>query len=319
MSYKNLESQDFLISAESKVKGAWKNNTTSTITTFNTVGTQTGGTSGDFYYNVDAGGDVEFAVAYGNYAGAGSNPFNPDAGNNSPSKVTYSQMRTLLLGDEKKYFEFVSGSGTYTPNGIFAIVLNRSSLQEKIKAGSLSLSIGSGGYNTVLKDNSNSVNSVEITDGGRVFEIYSGSAENAKESTSKGSYGKIYPDVGIIILNVDAIIEMTDVVSGNSSNIRNSLITNLESFTLKTEETVTSNFIFARARNNEFNYTTNPSYIDNSTGELKHEVLISSPETYITSVGLYNDNQDLLAVAKLSRPLLKNSTKEALIRIKLDY
>ena len=73
-----------------------------------------------------------------------------------------------------------------------------------------------------------------------------------------------------------------------------------------------------RARNSEFNYSTNPSILTGS-GELRHDVLIDSPETYITSVGLYNDNQDLLAVAKLSRPLLKNSTKEALVRIKLDY
>ena len=47
--------------------------------------------------------------------------------------------------------------------------------------------------------------------------------------------------------------------------------------------------------------------------------MINSPQSYITAVGLYNNNLDLLAVAKLSRPLLKDFTKEALIRIKLDY
>ena len=47
--------------------------------------------------------------------------------------------------------------------------------------------------------------------------------------------------------------------------------------------------------------------------------MINSPQSFITSVGLYNDNNDLLAVAKLSRPLLKDFTKESLIRIKLDY
>ena len=46
---------------------------------------------------------------------------------------------------------------------------------------------------------------------------------------------------------------------------------------------------------------------------------INSPQTYITTVGMYNDNNDLLAVAKLSRPLVKDFTKEALIRIKLDF
>ena len=47
--------------------------------------------------------------------------------------------------------------------------------------------------------------------------------------------------------------------------------------------------------------------------------MINNPQAYATSVGLYNDNNDLLATAKLSRPLLKDFTKEALVRIKLDF
>ena len=47
--------------------------------------------------------------------------------------------------------------------------------------------------------------------------------------------------------------------------------------------------------------------------------MIDSPQAYVTSVGLYNDNNDLLGIAKLSRPLLKDFTKESLIRVKLDY
>jgi len=90
------------------------------------------------------------------------------------------------------------------------------------------------------------------------------------------------------------------------------------SFRLRSEETLSSNFVFIRARNNEFNYTTNPSILTGS-GELLYDSLIDSPQTYVTTVGLYNDNNDLLAVAKLSRPLLKDFTKESLIRIKLDY
>jgi len=47
--------------------------------------------------------------------------------------------------------------------------------------------------------------------------------------------------------------------------------------------------------------------------------MINAPQAYMTTVGLYNDNNDLLAVAKLSQPLLKDFTKEALVRIKLDF
>ena len=89
-------------------------------------------------------------------------------------------------------------------------------------------------------------------------------------------------------------------------------------FRIQSEETITSNFVFVRARNSEFNYSTNPSLITGS-GEIRHNVMVNSPQSYITAVGLYNDNNDLLAVAKLSRPLLKDFTKESLIRVKLDY
>ena len=47
--------------------------------------------------------------------------------------------------------------------------------------------------------------------------------------------------------------------------------------------------------------------------------MVNNPQSYATSVGLYNDNNDLLATAKLSRPLLKDFTKESLVRIKLDF
>ncbi len=55
------------------------------------------------------------------------------------------------------------------------------------------------------------------------------------------------------------------------------------------------------------------------SGELRHTSMIDTPQAYVGAVGLYNDNNDLLAVAKLSKPLLKDFTKEALVRIKLDY
>ena len=67
-----------------------------------------------------------------------------------------------------------------------------------------------------------------------------------------------------------------------------------------------------------FNYTTNPSFIDNN-GNVNIDSMIDNPQTFITTVGLYNDSGDLVAVAKLSQPVTKDFTKEALIRVKLDY
>jgi hypothetical protein len=90
------------------------------------------------------------------------------------------------------------------------------------------------------------------------------------------------------------------------------------SFQLQSSETVSSRYFFTRVKNGEFNYTSNPSIIDDN-GNLLYTTLINNPQTYVTTVGMYNDNNELLAVAKLSKPLTKDFTKEALIRIKLDY
>jgi hypothetical protein len=98
-----------------------------------------------------------------------------------------------------------------------------------------------------------------------------------------------------------------------------SAISGAASFALNSQETVTSDYVFVRARNSEFNYSENPSFISGSTGEVIYSSFINSPQVYITTVGMYNDSNDLLAVAKMSRPLLKDFTKEALVRVKLDF
>jgi hypothetical protein len=89
-------------------------------------------------------------------------------------------------------------------------------------------------------------------------------------------------------------------------------------FKLQSQETVSSRFFFTRVYNGDYNYTTNPSIIDDQ-GNLLYSTLIDNPQTYITTVGLYNDNSELLAVAKLSKPVVKDFTKELLLRVKLDY
>jgi len=138
--------------------------------------------------------------------------------------------------------------------------------------------------------------------------------------------------VGLILLNARALslsaslggIGLTPGTSNNSitlGNINSNLFSAIQkggSFQLNSEETITSDYIFVRIKNSDFNYTTNPSMISGS-GEFYYPSLVNNPETFITTVGMYNDNNELLAVAKLSKPLSKNFTKEALVRVKLDF
>ena len=92
-----------------------------------------------------------------------------------------------------------------------------------------------------------------------------------------------------------------------------------DTFRLNSQETLASDFYFVRAQNANFNYSSNPSFVSGSTGQLLWPSMQNNPQTFITTVGLYNDSNELCAVAKLSRPLVKDFTKELLVRVKLDY
>jgi hypothetical protein len=145
----------------------------------------------------------------------------------------------------------------------------------------------------------------------------------------------VFPDLNTIVLNttsgttgsltgyIPTLSSGTSGISGSNINVTKlytsiTLGATTSSFALQSQETVSSRYFFTRVKNSEFNYTTNPSIIDDN-GNLLYTTLINNPQTFITTVGMYNDNNELLGVAKLSRPLVKDFTKESLIRIKLDY
>jgi hypothetical protein len=90
-------------------------------------------------------------------------------------------------------------------------------------------------------------------------------------------------------------------------------------FLARNSEKVTSTHYFVRIKNAEYNFSNNPSYVTGSVGQIAQSTFVGDSKTYITTVGLYNDSQELLAVAKLSKPLLKSFQREALIRVKLDF
>ena len=148
------------------------------------------------------------------------------------------------------------------------------------------------------------------------------------------------PDIGVILLNAKALalpavsggigLSLDDInyatnpitASLYTSSINNTnlftAISGAANFQLNSQENVSSDYIFCRLKNGEYNYSSNPTFVSGS-GNLLWPTMVYNPQTYVTTVGLYNDNSQLLAVAKLSRPLVKDFTKEALIRVKLDW
>jgi hypothetical protein len=338
MSFKRLDLEDVSISAESIVAPMWSTNLT-TLSTFFTSSAQVAANTGDFFYkvyeaNINTSAAVQqFAIAFGDKNGRSANPYTANIAGKSSTSTVYGQYRSLVFGDEDTDFKFQSQTSDY----IYVITLDRARYKEKILPGSLNLTLQNGGFTLKLTDNSNAVSTISYADAGRIYDIVSGSngspvSTNQGLTTAGGSYGKLLPDVGIIILNgaaldaagptglnlaTDLTTTAPAIAANNLTKLYDAIKTG-QSFQIQSEETISSNYVFVRVRNSEFNYSTNPSNITGS-GELRHDVMVNSPQAYITTVGLYNDNNDLLGVAKLSRPLLKDFTKEALIRIKLDY
>ena len=332
MSFKRLDPEDFLVSIDSVTATAWSTNNP-TLTTFTTSSITS--TNDSYYKNVyqtastASGSAVQFAVAYGNKLGSGSANYNDLVPGVSPTRTVYGQYRNLIYGDENAQFIF----GTVTASDFWAISVDRARYKEHLLKGTFNLRLtGSSGTvgTLVLTDNSGMVSTDTYLDCGRVYQIISGSNGTAYSGTgyspSSGSYGLFLPDIATIILNPLALSQSINLSPSRSNdsdglNIQSlfNAVSGAASFQANSEETVTSDFVFVRARNSEFNYSENPSFISGSTGDVIFSTFINSPQTYMTTVGFYNDTNDLLAVAKLSKPLTKDFTKEALVRVKLDF
>jgi hypothetical protein len=346
MSYKSLDPQDFLVSADSITAPCWSDYSTS-LTSMYTSSVQKAGTSGQYFLNIynadpitDSTAEVQFNIAYGNKFGSGSVPYNSAYPELSPTRTIYGQFRNLIYGDEGTDFTF----GTVTParQDFYAITIDRARYKQSLFPGSLNLVLYSASREIDLTDNSAVTTTISYCDAGRVYQIVSGSNgtpySGTGYTTDSGSYGLFLPDIGTIILNA-AALDLTHTNGGINLGTQTTTTANnpiklfstgsgriglatgslTSSFALNSQETITSDFVFCRARNGEFNYSENPSFISGSTGAVLFDLFINSPTTYITTVGMYNDQNELLAVAKLSKPLKKDFTKEALIRVKLDF
>lgn len=343
MSFTTLDTTDFVVSAEAVTAPAWSSNVPTLSTFF------TSSASSSFYLDVYNTGSnlvnsaIQFTIAYGDLHGSGSAPINSLIPANTPTRITYGQYRNIVYGDAEAVFNF--GTGNTQASRIFALPIDRNRYKQSLMPGTFNLTISSGSAGSFINLTDNSLDSTVINylDCGRVFNIVSGSNGTARNTplplgsttagyTVSGSYGLFLPDIGTIILNADALalpyvsggigLSIDNGTTSTSNGVNNSrvfeAIRSGSAFQLLSEETVSSNYVFVRVRNADYNYTTNPSLITGS-GDFVYSNFINNPQTFPTTVGLYNDNNDLLAVAKMSKPLIKDFTKEALIRVKLSW
>ena len=290
------------------------------------------------------GSAVQFAIAYGNQLGSGSLNNGGGTLGDAPSKAIYSQYKQLLLSDTENAFTFKTGSGTYTTDSIYVINIERARSKERLDPGNWELpllniasrdSSATGSVavsSTVVKlidDSSTATVTTELADS---YNIVSGSiTDGIFNSSDPEYYGKVYPQYSALVLDgrkLDYQLGFTTNTGSNSQgnnhyalfhSISGSASAGSGSFQARNKETISSTIYFIRLNNADFNYSNNPSYVTGSDFQIANTGYWTDPVAYITTVGLYNDNQELLAVAKLSQPIKKDKKSELNIRIKLDY
>tara|TARA_R110002020_G_scaffold421418_2_gene630501 strand:- start:2459 stop:3388 length:930 start_codon:yes stop_codon:yes gene_type:complete len=109
------------------------------------------------------------------------------------------------------------------------------------------------------------------------------------------------------------------VFTGSTMNVNaNALRHRIAKLSFNNTTELNSAVYFCRVNNTDFNYSSNPTYLSGSKLRVKNNSQ-DLPVTYVTTVGLYSADNELLAVAKLSEPLKKDPTTEFTLRVRLDY
>ena len=331
--------------------GLWTGDTGS-LTAAYTSSTQVAAASGDYYYNVynadpgtDTTAEVQFGVAYGHVNGSGSVSLANSDDALLASKANYAQYKSVILDPTDSKFSFENGAGTKVDsNDIYAINVNRARYREKMDPGNWSLTLtGTGGTHTFIDDSGKKFGDT-LGKAGRVFKVVSGSLNlgteneatvNSTVSSGDVGFGLFYPDRGIIILSPAALEDAVGSVNvdGASVSIAGSASTSIEQenhkilvnainvggdFQARRTENVSTQHFFVRATNREFNYSNNPTYV-NALGKFVETTFETDPQTFITTIGLLNDANEMIAVAKTSQPIQKSFDKEVLIKVKLSF
>jgi hypothetical protein len=212
--------------------------------------------------------------------------------------------------------------------------------KDEIKKGSFALTLGATqAYTTpftdriLIQDASGSDGYLVNSPVGEYGVLFATNDAGSQLSVENSKCGLIFYQAGICVLTssvfqgllsspceMDSVGEdMEAILTGSAiSSSADSLRHRIYNLQFNNTVELNSSVYFCRINHNEFNYSTNPTYLSGSKIRVKTQAS-DLPVSYITTIGLYNDNSELLATAKLSEPLKKTSDTEFTIRVRLDY
>jgi len=270
-----------------------------------------------------------FDLTYG-YSELEDNPANAM---NSKKRNIYNQMAQVLVGyDETGSIRKFDRDGDLTSgdklDACVFIPYARLLSKDEVKKGSYTLTLANDAAPGVITlGDYGAQNDYRVNSPAGEYGILYTSSTNIVPGSG---WGLIYYQAAVVVLSASVqIIESASFFTGSKTLVDTTAAWNIsgtcdymrhiwsnDNFNNTTE--LNSTIYFCRANNNEFNYSSNPTYLSGSRITVKQN-RDDNPVSYITTVGLYSADNELLAVAKVSEPLKKDPTNELTLRVRLDY
>jgi len=309
-------------------------------------------TQKSYYYNLQYNSKDHFSITYGHRGGSGSAVQSTTT--EGTTQAIYKQFFNFVepegdnIRDGWSIVDGTNGTNAVTQEDVYILTAERLQMKDRLNPGtwtvSLSGSISDGGADSLhLTDDSKTIDATSVPFGPR-YNIVSGSAGSVHTAATTKNYGFFYPDAGLMVLSANALSSslpgkpgLVTSGSGNLSSTGTGLAPDLRvadavdnankltlalqkgSVTLRSEEQQYVYDYFCRAKSNEFNLSQNLSFWSGSTYEIRHDDMVTNPQTFISEVGLYDNQNSLVAVGRLSSPINKNFSSEAIVKVRLTY
>lgn len=282
----------------------------------------------------------QFDITYCHISGSGSSYVEGEV-DYLPAKTMYRKYLLECFGTSDGKFPFKNGkNGDY----FYAIQLDREQYKEKLDVGNFELSLcelSSGGtvvnatssrFFTLIDESNDSKQQIVTNEGIQEFYyVTSGSLRDGVYNESDDdAWGIVFPKMGLIILDgavLDQSCSFNTVTGSTDGQNSNRLFLSISgaaiptayrpsgSFFARSFESFLTETYFCRADFNEFNTSTNYTYTSGSNGFLKYDYFTKEPQSFVTTVGLYNKNKELLAVGKLRNPIRKNDGRVCIFEV----
>lgn len=298
-----------------------------------------------------------FDIAYAHINGSGSSYKTVEIQTETdhlPAKSIYKKYMAECFGGAEQ-IKFKNGN---VSDYFYVLQFDRNTFKDKLNSGNIQITLSpiSSSSNQLINTGSNFQFNVSsstvftLIDDSMYTRIYSSSFETTDECYNLVSgtiqdgpidyenaegWGLVFPNKGLIILNgemLDASCSLNTVtasidgdnprklflsISGSCSP--NAVRNNHGYWYMRSAELYADENYFCRINRNEFNYSNNYTYVTGSNSKVYYDKLNNTTKTYVTTIGLYNNLNELIAIGKFSRPFLKDSSQEYVINVKFRY